>query len=276
MSGLESKVAFVTGAAHGQGRSHAVGLAKQGVDIIAVDVCGQIPLVPYALGTKEELDETVALVQEAGRQAIGIVADVRDGAAISAAAVAGEEHFGRIDIVVANAGVNLDGAPAQDIPDEAWQLMLDINLTGVWHTARSTVPALLRAGGGSIIMTSSVAALRPYSGIAHYNAAKAGVVALMQTMALELAPHGVRVNTLNPSAVETPMIMNEALMRNFVPESPQPTHEEFASRAQLINAMPIPWVQPIDITNAVIWLASDEARYVTGVALPIDAGARIK
>ncbi len=276
MSGLEGKVAFITGAAHGQGRSHAVRLAEEGVDIIAVDVCAQIPLVPYALGTKEELDETVELVRKTGREAIGIVADVRDGAAITAAADAGEKHFGHIDIVLANAGVNLDGAPTQDIPDEAWQLMLDINLTGVWHTARSTVPALLRAGAGSIIMTSSVAGLRPYGGIAHYNAAKAGVVALMRTMALELATQGVRVNSVNPTSVETPMIMNEALMKNFVPESPSPTLEEFAARAELINAMPVPWVQAIDISNAIVWLASDEARYITGLALPIDAGAMIK
>jgi SDR family mycofactocin-dependent oxidoreductase len=276
MSGLEGKVAFITGAAHGQGRSHAIRLAEEGVDIIAVDVCEQLPLVPYGLGTKEELDETVELVRKTGRDAIAIVADVRDAAAIDAAAAAGEERFGHIDIVVANAGVNLDGAPAQDIPVEAWQMMLDIDLTGVWHTARSTVPALLRAGGGSIIMTSSVAGLKPYAGIAHYNVAKAGVVALMKTMALELATQGIRVNSVNPTSVSTPMIMNEALMKNFVPEVESPTMDQFAERAQAMNLMPVPWVEAIDISNAVAWLVSDEARYITGMAMPVDAGQLIK
>ncbi|MGW6336728.1 mycofactocin-coupled SDR family oxidoreductase [Nocardia rhamnosiphila] len=277
MSGLEGKVAFITGAAHGQGRSHAVRLAQEGVDVIAVDACEQLPLVPYDLGTKEELDETVELVQQAGRRAIGLVADVRDGAAITAAVEASEKHFGHIDIVLANAGINLDGAASHEITDEAWNLMLDINLTGVWHTARSAVPALLRAGsGGSIIMTSSAAGLRPYAGIAHYTAAKAGVVALMKSMALELAPQNIRVNCITPTSVETPMIMNEALMRNFVPEKPAPTVEEFADRAQLMHALPIPWIQSIDVSNAVVWLVSDEARYVTGIALPIDAGVLIK
>lgn len=276
MSGLEGKVAFITGAAHGQGRSHALRLAEEGVDIIAVDVCEQLPIVPYDLGTKEELDETVELVRKAGHDAIGIVADVRDAAAMDSATAAGEKHFGHIDIVLANAGVNLDGAPTQDIPVEAWQMMIDIDLTGVWHTARSTVPALLRAGGGSIVMTSSVAGLRPYAGIAHYNAAKAGVVALMKTMALELATQGIRVNSVNPTSVNTPMIMNEALMKNFVPEAESPTLEQFAERATAMNLMPVPWVEAIDISNAVAWLVSDEARYVTGLALPVDAGQLIK
>jgi SDR family mycofactocin-dependent oxidoreductase len=272
MAGVDGKVALVTGAAHGQGRSHAVRLAQEGADVVAVDVCAALPLVPYATGTREELDETVALVREVGREAIAVVADVRDSSAMSAAVAAGEARFGHVDIVLANAGINLRGQPVHEIDEESWRLMTDINLTGVWVTAKSAVPALLRSGGGSIVMTSSAAGLRPYAGIGHYVAAKYGVVGLMKTMALELAPLGIRVNSVNPSGVQTAMFMNESIMADFVPENPSPTMEEFTARAQALNAIPIPWLDPVDVSNAVLWLVSDEARYVTGIALPVDAG----
>lgn len=278
MSGIDGKVALVTGAAHGQGRSHAVRLAEEGADVVVVDVCSQLPLVPYQTGTREELDETVDLVRAAGRRAVAVVADVRDGSAVVDAVSTAERQLGHLEIVVANAGVNLAGRPAHEIDDEAWSLVLDVNLTGVFNTARAAVPALRRSvrGGASITMTSSVAGLHPYAGIAQYNAAKYGVVGLMKTMALELAPMGIRVNSVNPSAVRTDMIMNETIMKNFVPESPSPTLAEFSARCESMNAMPTPWIEAVDVSNAVVWLASDEARYITGVALPVDPGSLLK
>lgn len=278
MSGIDGKVALVTGAAHGQGRSHAVRLAEEGADIVVVDVCSQLPRVPYRTGTREELDETVDLIRAAGRRAAAVVADVRDSSAMADVVRTAEQEFGHLEIVVANAGVNLAGQPAHEIDDEAWSLVLDVNLTGVFNTARAAVPALSRSerGGASIIMTSSVAGLHPYAGIAQYNAAKHGVVGLMKTMALELGPMGIRVNSVNPSAVRTDMIMNETIMRNFVPESLSPTLEEFSARCESMNAMPTPWIEAVDVSNAVVWLASDEARYITGVALPVDPGSLLK
>ena len=274
---LEGKVALISGAARGQGRSHAVRLAQEGADIIAFDVCRQLPTVGYKMATPEDLKETAKQVEDLDRRIIAREADVRDAAAVRALVDEGVSELGRLDIVSANAGIATFSENAWSMEEDVWEETIAVNLTGVWKTLKAAIPAMIDAGnGGSIVITSSTAGIKGMAGIAHYDSSKHGVVGLMRTLAIELAPHSIRVNTVNPSAVETPMIMNEALMRNFVPESPKPTHEEFAARAQLINAMPIPWVQPIDITNAVIWLASDEARYVTGVALPIDAGATIK
>ncbi|RHW26281.1 NAD(P)-dependent oxidoreductase [Nocardioides immobilis] len=278
MSGFEGKVALITGAAHGQGRSHAVRLAQEGADVVIVDVCAQLPRVPYPTGTRAELDETAKLVEATGRRAVAMAADVRDPSAMAEAVALAEEEFGHLEIVVANAGINLSGQPTHELDDEAWSLVVDINLTGVFNTVRAAVPALLRSqmANKSIIMTSSAAALRPPIGIGQYNAAKLGVVGLMKTMAAELGPSGIRVNSVNPAAVGTDMIMNEAIMKNFVPESPAPTMEEFAERAQSMNALPIPWLEVVDVSNAVVWLASDEARYITGVALPVDPGVLVK
>jgi (+)-trans-carveol dehydrogenase len=277
MGRVEGKVAFVTGAARGQGRSHAIRLAEEGPDIIADDLCGQIDTVPYPMATPEDLDQTVKAVEALDRRIIATQADVRDGAALKAAVDDGVAQLGRLDIVAANAGIASTADGTATLPDQDWQDMIDVNLTGVWQTCKATVPHLLAGGrGGSIILTSSAAGLMAYPNIGHYVAAKHGVVGLMRTLALELAPHSIRVNSLHPTQVNTPMIMNETIYRLFMPDEESPTAAGFAPVSQEMNALPIPWVEPVDISNALLFLASDEARYITGVTLPIDAGATIK
>jgi (+)-trans-carveol dehydrogenase len=277
MGRVEGKVAFITGAARGQGRSHAIRLAEEGADIIAVDICGQIDSVPYPMATREDLDQTVKAVEALDRRIIATQADVRDGAALRAAVDDGVAQLGRLDIVSANAGIASTADGTATLSDRDWQDMIDVNLTGVWQTCKATVPHLLAGGrGGSIILTSSAAGLMAYPNIGHYVAAKHGVVGLMRTLALELAPHNIRVNSLHPTQVDTPMIMNETIFRLFMPDEENPTAAGFAPVSQEMNALPIPWVEPVDISNALLFLASDEARYITGVTLPIDAGAIIK
>jgi (+)-trans-carveol dehydrogenase/(-)-trans-carveol dehydrogenase len=277
MGKLEGKVAFITGAARGQGRSHAVRLAQEGADIIAVDICEDVPGIPYAGATEADLAETVQQVEALDRRIVAAKADVRDYAGLKRALDDGVAQLGRLDIVSANAGIGTSPYNAWEMDDSVWQTMIDINLTGVWHTAKAAIPHLIDGGrGGSIILTSSAAGLQAYQNIAHYVSAKHGVVGLMRTLALELAPYSIRVNSIHPTQVDTPMIQNEATYRLFRPDLEHPTKDDFAPASQEVNALPIPWVEPIDISNAVLFLASDEARYVTGVTLPVDAGTVIK
>jgi SDR family mycofactocin-dependent oxidoreductase len=277
MGKLEGKVAFITGAARGQGRSHAIRLAQEGADIIAVDICEDVPGIPYAGATEADLAETVKQVEALDRRIVAAKADVRDYAGLKSVLDDGITQLGRLDIVSANAGIGSAPVPAWEIDESVWQTMLDINLTGVWHTAKAAIPHLIEGGhGGSIILTSSAAGLQAYQNIAHYVSAKHGVVGLMRTLALELAPHFIRVNSLHPTQVDTPMIQNEPTWRLFRPDLEHPTAADFAPASQELNALPIPWVDPVDISNAVLFLASDESRYITGVALPVDAGAVIK
>jgi SDR family mycofactocin-dependent oxidoreductase len=274
---VEGKVAFITGAARGQGRSHAVRLAQEGADIIAIDICEDIPGVPYAGANEADLAETVKEVEALDRRIVAAKADVRDYAGLKKALDDGVAQLGRLDIVSANAGIAPSGTPAWEIGEPAWQTVVDINLTGVWHTAKAAIPHLIAGGrGGSIILTSSAAGLQAYEGIAQYVSAKHGVVGLMRNLAIELAPHFIRVNSIHPTQVDTPMIQNPSTWKLFRPDLENPTKEDFAPGSQALNVLPIPWVDPVDISNAVLFLASDEARYVTGVALPVDAGAVIK
>jgi (+)-trans-carveol dehydrogenase/(-)-trans-carveol dehydrogenase len=274
---VAGKVAFITGAARGQGRSHAIRLAQEGADIIAVDLLEDVPGVPYAGPTEADLAETVKQVEALDRRIVATKADVRDYAALKAAVDDGVAQLGRLDIVSANAGIGTSPHRSWEIDDDTWQTMIDINLTGVWRTAKAAIPHLIEGGhGGSIILTSSAAGLMAYPNIAHYVSAKHGVVGLMRTLALELAPYFIRVNSLHPTQVDTAMIQNEATYRLFLPDMEHPTREDFAPASQTLNALPIPWVEPVDISNAVLFLASDEGRYLTGVALPVDAGAIIK
>ena len=275
MGRLDGKVAFITGAARGQGRSHAIRMAQEGADIIAIDLAAQIGTVPYAMATPADLDETVRQVEALDRRIVASIADVRDYDAVKSSLDAGVAQLGHLDIVSANAGIE-SFAPAEQLTDEQFTDMLQVNLMGVWHAAKAAVPHLRAAGGGSMIFTSSFAGLAPLANNAHYTAAKHGVVGLMRVMATELAPDNIRVNTVNPTMVNTDMVQNEFTHKLFRPDRENPTMEEFAEAAATINLLPIPWVEPIDISNAVLWLASDEARYVTGIALPIDAGALLK
>jgi SDR family mycofactocin-dependent oxidoreductase len=278
MGRVEGKVAFITGAARGQGRSHAIRLAQEGADIIAVDLAGQIASVPYPMATPDDLAQTVKEVEALDRRIFATEADVRDYGALKKALDDGVAELGRLDIVSANAGIFSFGL-AQDLPEQTWQDVIDTNLTGVWHAAKAAIPHL-RAGrrGGSIILTSSTAGLKALENTAHYNSAKHGVVGLMRTLALELAPDMIRVNSVHPTSVDTDMVQNAPTYALFALDLPEQdrTRERLAERFQALNALPIPWVEPVDISNAVLWLASDESRYVTGVTLPVDAGSLLK
>jgi SDR family mycofactocin-dependent oxidoreductase len=274
MGRLDGKVAFITGAARGQGRSHAIRMAQEGADIIAVDIAQQIDTVPYAMATAEDLAETVRQVEAFDRRIVASEADVRDYDALSAAVEEGVAQLGRLDIVSANAGI-FSSAVAEELSDTAWNDMIAVNLTGVWHTAKAAIPHLRAAGGGSMILTSSTAGIKGFPNFVHYVAAKHGVVGIMRTLALELAPDFIRVNSVHPTSVDTDMIQNDSLYALFAPDLPveERTRETLSGRFQALNALPIPWVEPGDISNAVLWLASDESRYVTGVMLPVDAGS---
>ncbi len=270
---VAGKVAFVTGAARGQGRSHALRLAEEGADIIAVDICDQIDTVPYGMATPADLEQTVKEVEALDRRIVAAQADVRDFGAVRSAVDAGVAELGRLDIVCGNAGIFSFAAGGADLDESMWSDMIDVNLTGVWHTAKAAVPHLIAAGGGSIVLTSSTAGLKGFPNFAHYVSAKHGVVGLMRTLALELAPHHIRVNTVHPTSVDTDMVQNEATWSLFRPDLATPTREDARATFQSMNALPIPWVEPRDISNAVLFLASDEARYITGVTLPVDAGS---
>jgi SDR family mycofactocin-dependent oxidoreductase len=273
---VEGKVAFVTGAARSQGRSHALRLAQEGADIIAVDLCDKVSTIDmYAPATEEDLDETVRLIEELDRRVVATKADVRDSAALAAAVDDGVSQLGHLDIVCANAGV-FEIAPALETTDQQWNDIIDVNLTGVWNTCKAALPHLLANGSGSIVITSSTAGIKGFANTVHYTASKHGVVGIARALANEFAAHSIRVNTVHPTAVDTTMIRNDKTWNLFLPEVEHPSREQAAAAFQGTHALPIPWVEPIDISNAVLWLASDEARYVTGVMLPVDAGFTTK
>ncbi|MBY4212500.1 (-)-trans-carveol dehydrogenase LimC [Rhodococcus fascians] len=277
MARVEGQVALVTGAARGQGRSHAIKLAEEGADVILVDVPKEIVDVAYPMGTADELDQTAKDVENLGRKAIVVHADVRDLDALTAEVDRAVTTLGRLDIVSANAGIASNPFLSQDIPDNTWRQMIDINLTGVWHTTKVAVPHILAGErGGAIVLTSSAAGLKGYAQISHYSAAKHGVVGLMRSLALELAPHRVRVNSLHPTQVNTPMIQNEGTYKIFNPHLDNPTREDFEAASTTTNVLPIPWVESSDVSNALLFLVSEDARYITGAAIPVDAGTTLK
>ncbi|MGX6511002.1 mycofactocin-coupled SDR family oxidoreductase [Rhodococcus sp. SJ-2] len=274
MGRLDGKVAFITGAARGQGRSHAVRLAEEGASVIAMDICDQIPTVFYPMATSDDLAETERLVKEIGGSIVTSIGDVRNLDDVRAAYDAGIAQFGKVDIVLPNAGI----MPVIEPGDmrQAWHDAIDVMLTGVWHTLEVSVPDLVARGeGGSIIITSSAAGLtsiglNTFPGQAGYSAAKHGVVGLMRLYAKQLAPHSIRVNTVHPTGVDTPMVAN-AEYGEFIN-----THPEVAADESYKNPMPVELVDAVDISNAIVFLASDEARYVTGVTFPVDAGYNIR
>jgi (+)-trans-carveol dehydrogenase len=275
---VEGKVAFITGAARGQGRAHAVRLAQEGADIIAVDICKKIDTVDLiAASTPEDLAETADLVKGHNRRIFTAEVDVRDYDALKAALDAGVEQLGRLDVIVANAGIGNGGQTLDKTSEADWTAMIDINLSGVWKTVKAGVPHILAGGnGGSIILTSSVGGLKAYPHCGHYVAAKHGVVGLMRTFAVELGAQNIRVNSVHPTNVNTPLFMNDGTMRLFRPDLENPGPDDMKVVGQLMHTLPIGWVEPEDIANAVLFLASDEARYVTGVTLPIDGGSCLK
>jgi len=268
---LEGRVAFITGAARGQGRAHAVRLASYGADIIALDICADIDSMDYPNATPAELEETVKLVEDQGRRIVARQADVRDADAVDSVLREGVEEYGRLDIVVANAGIVrlTNGADSRQI----FRDIIDVNLIGVWNTVQSAIPTLIEGGrGGSIVITSSSAGLRgtgtDVTGGQAYTATKRGLVGLMQVWANNLGQHSIRVNTIHPTGVATGMVMNETMAKLFEANDP--------ALAAMQNVLPIPILQPEDIAGAVAWLVSDEAKFITGTAWPLDAGFAVR
>jgi len=253
-----------------------VTLAAEGADVIVVDVCDQIGTVPYDMASPDDLDETVRQIEAHGRRAVSAVADVRDGGGMRRIVEGAVAELGRLDVIVANAGIFSFGG-VLELTEQEWRDVIDINLTGVWRTCVAAVPSMIAAGnGGAVILTSSAGGLSAFRNCAHYVASKFGVVGLMQALALELGEHGIRVNAVNPTTVATPMVLNEPTFKLFAPRAANPSAEELGRVVQRTHVLPTPWVEVEDISNAVLYLASDAGRFVTGVALPVDAGLLIK
>jgi SDR family mycofactocin-dependent oxidoreductase len=273
---LEGKVAAVTGAGRGMGRAHAVALARDGADVLICDVDRQIASVEYPLATAADLEETADLVRAEGRRALARVVDVRHEDELNAWIGDGLRSFGRVDIMVANAGIT-GYAPAHELTQAAWDETIDVNLKGAWLSAKAVIPHLIERGdGGSLIFISSGLGLKGLPEAGHYAAAKHGVVGLMRSLALELAPHWIRCNTVHPAGTNTPMAHNQMHYARFAGGRKDAKLADVIEVYESIAALPIPWTEPEDIANAVVWLCSDDARYVTGVCLPVDGGWYIK
>jgi (+)-trans-carveol dehydrogenase len=275
---VDGKVALVTGAGRGQGRSHAVRLASEGADVIAVDICAdKLETLSYNLSTEDDLDETIRQIEAAGRRAVKVVADVRSLPEMQQAAEAGLAELGRIDIVCANAGIGT-WAVVWEMTAEQWNEMVDVNLTGVFNAVRAALPSMVaRREGGSLVLTSSTAGLRAYPNTAHYTAAKHGVIGLMKVLAQECGEHNIRVNAVCPTTVRTPLVINDATFELFAPDIESPTEDDVREPFEGLNILPgVAWIEPSDVSDAVLFLCSDAAKYITGVALPIDAGNIVK
>ncbi|MFF0148717.1 SDR family mycofactocin-dependent oxidoreductase [Amycolatopsis sulphurea] len=271
MSSLENKVALITGGARGQGRSHAVALARQGADVVLVDAPAPVASVSYGLGTESDLSDTVKLVEEQGRTALAVQGDVRKPADLRRAVTRAVEEFGHVDILLANAGITSYGK-LSEMDDQQWQDMIDINLTGVANSIRAVLPHMLDRSYGRIVVTSSQAARRGMPNLAHYCAAKWGLIGLVKTVALEVAPSlGITCNAVLPGGVDTPMMRHDEVYQVFAPELAAPTVEDLEERLRRFNPMPTAWIEPSDISHGVLYLVSDEARYVSGATLDIAA-----
>lgn len=268
MGRVEGKVAFITGGARGQGRAHAVRLAEEGANIIITDICENMDTVQYDLGTSEELAETARIVESKGRAVVAVKADVRNEQAMADAVQEGVDRLGKIDIVVANAGI-CTMQHWNNVTPQIWDDTIAVNLTGVWTTCKLTIPHLIANGGGSLILISSVAGLKGQPFLAPYVAAKHGVVGLMRMLGNELARHMIRVNSIHPTGVETPLAAGNMHMEQLIQELPE-------VGSIFINTLPVTITQPEDVADAVLFLASDEAKYVTGLEMKVDAGCTIR
>lgn len=265
---LQGRVAFITGAARGQGRSHAVRLAREGADIIALDICAPVSAsVTYTPATRDDLDETARLVENEGRKILRREVDVRDDAALRDLVADGIEQFGRLDVVVANAGV-LSWGRIWELTDEQWDTVIGVNLTGTWRTLRATVPAMIEAGnGGSIVVVSSSAGIKATPGNGHYSASKHGLTALTNTLAIELGEFGIRVNSIHPYSIDTPMIEPEAMMEIFA------KHPNFVHSFPPMPVQPKGFMAADEVADVVAWLAGDGSGTLTGTQIPVDKGA---
>jgi (+)-trans-carveol dehydrogenase len=278
---VRGKVALITGAGRGQGRSHAIRLAEEGARVIAVDLPDDASkdvcrYSPYPMATEADLAETVRIVAAAGGDAIGVHADVRSEDQLAAAVAVGLERFGRLDVVSANAGITGFTGKAWELSRENWQAVIDIDLTGTWQTVKAAAPVMIEQHCGSVIITASTMGVKGTANLAPYVAAKHGVIGLMRALAHELAPFSVRVNAVAPTSVATDMIFNDAIYRLFRPDLADPGARDTVHAFTQHNLLPVPWAEARDISEAVLWLASDEARYVHGIVLPVDAGQLAK
>ena len=271
---VAGKVALVTGAARGIGRACALRLAEEGADVGLIDIARDVATVPYPGARPGELQSVADAVAGLGRRCVLQTADVTDGAAIAAAVEAVRAGLGRIDILVTAAGIDSWGS-AWELTEDQWQRMIDVNLGGVWRTAKAAAPTMIAQGSGAMVFIGSVLSHRANRQFAHYTAAKHGVLGLTRAFALELAPHMVRVNSVDPTVVNTDMVMNQAYL-DRLGGKPGTTLEDAKRHYLQWNTLPVPWLEPLDVANAVLFLASPEARYITGVALPVDLGALLK
>ena len=273
---LDGRTAIITGAARGQGRSHAIRLAELGAHLVLVDVCADLPQIPYRQPDLAQLNDTARVARAAGVEVRTVVADVRDAAAMSDAAMLAVDELGGIDIVVANAGV-IQLKPATEIGPEDWAAIIGINLTGTWNTIAPTIAPMIDQGrGGTIIITSSAAGLKGPPNMAHYAASKSGVIGMMRSLSAELGPHSIRVNCIAPTTVDTEMVHWPEAYAVFRPDLESPGRDDVVDIFTSLNVLPVPWIQPADVTEAVAFLAGDRSRYITGTVLPVDAGTLVK
>lgn len=271
MGRFDGKVVLITGGARGQGRSHAVAFAREGADVAICDIAGQIDTVPFPMGTAEDLQETARLVEAEGRRCLSVKADVRDLAQMQGFVDQARSELGRVDFLLANAGISTYASIAE-MSDQEWRDVIDVNLTGVFHAIKAVLPGMIEQQSGRIVATASQAGKMGMPHIGHYVASKWGLIGLVKTVAREVAHLGITANVICPTAVDTPMIHNEASYGLFRPDKENPTREDAEEAMRALNAMPIAWVDPIDITNAIMFLCSDDARYITGETISVAAG----
>lgn len=271
MGRFDGKVVLITGGARGQGRSHALAFAREGADVAFCDIASQMDTVPYPMARPEDLDETTKLVEELDRRCVAVRADVRDRGQVQEFADRARTELGRVDFLLANAGIFTFSTIAE-MTEDVWRETIDTNLTGVFHAMRAVVPGMIEQGSGRIVATSSMAGKVGFPNVGHYVAAKWGVIGLVKSLAMEVGAHGITVNAVCPTAVDTQMIQNEAAYKLFLPDAENPTREDAAPAFESLNAIPVPWVEPADISHAMVFLCSDEARYITGETIAVAAG----
>jgi SDR family mycofactocin-dependent oxidoreductase len=267
---LDGQVAIVTGAARGQGRSHAVALASEGATVVVTDIDASIDAVPYPLGTKDELDDTVGLVEKAGAAGLALVADIRDSAQVDAVVSRTVEQYGRVDILVANAGVCVM-SPFDQMSDELWNVHIDTNLTGTFHCLRAVLPTMRAQGYGRVVAIASGAGRSALATLANYTASKWGVIGLVKTFALETAGSGITANVVSPSTVRTPMVVNEHSLRQFRSDLHEPTEADLIPRLAALSPMGIPWLEAETVSRAVLYFVLDDG-FTTGTVLEVNLG----
>jgi SDR family mycofactocin-dependent oxidoreductase len=271
MGKFDGKVVLITGGARGQGRSHALRFAREGADVAFCDIASQIDSVPYGMAGESDLAETVKQVEDLDRRCVGVRADVRDRGQVDAFVEQAVSELGRVDFLLANAGI-FSFSTVAEMPDATWDDMIATNLTGVFHAMRAVLPHMIAQNHGRIVATSSMAGKAGFGNIGHYVATKWGVIGLVKSVAMEVGAHGITVNAICPTTVDTDMIQNQAAYKLFLPDAAEVAKEDAATAFQSLNTIPVPWVETIDISNAMAFLCSDEARYITGETIAVAAG----